>query len=191
MLLQKLEQFSLAFSRENSLSPVRKRVILAAITVSRGEDFMSRRLLGPAALAGLALFMLVALGAGSARAGKTVTPSGKPTASRVLFFSSDGMRPDLMEQYAAAGAMPTYKALMAAGVRGANGLEQAFPPNTGVGWYTLMTGTWPRPSSRCSTRSGSATRSCGTTPPSSSGCSPSEPGRRAAWPSRRSSECTS
>ena len=53
------------------------------------------------------------------------------------------MRPDLMEQYAAAGAMPTYAALMAAGVRGDNGMVQAFPPNTGVGWYTMMTGTYP------------------------------------------------
>jgi hypothetical protein len=28
-------------------------------------------------------------------------------AGRALLFSSDGMRPDLMEKYAAAGAMPT------------------------------------------------------------------------------------
>ena len=48
-----------------------------------------------------------------------------------------------MEKYAAAGAMPTYKSLMASGVRGQNGLLQGFPPNTGVGWYTLATGTWP------------------------------------------------
>ena len=27
--------------------------------------------------------------------------------------------------------------------RAQNGLKQAFPPNTGVGWYTLATGTWP------------------------------------------------
>jgi 2',3'-cyclic-nucleotide 2'-phosphodiesterase (5'-nucleotidase family)/predicted AlkP superfamily phosphohydrolase/phosphomutase len=48
-----------------------------------------------------------------------------------------------MERYAAAGAMPTYKQLMAAGVRGDNGMIQAFPPNTGVGWYTMATGTYP------------------------------------------------
>ena len=63
--------------------------------------------------------------------------------SKALFFASDGMRPDLMEQYAADGSLPTYRALMQAGVRGANGLLQAFPPNTGTGWYTLATGTWP------------------------------------------------
>ena len=70
-------------------------------------------------------------------------PANAPLASKVIYFSSDGMRPDLMEQYAAQGAMPTYAALMAAGVRGDNGMVQAFPPNTGVGWYTMMTGTYP------------------------------------------------
>ncbi len=29
--------------------------------------------------------------------------STKPTASKVIFFASDGMRPDLMERYASAG----------------------------------------------------------------------------------------
>ena len=39
--------------------------------------------------------------------------------------------------------MPTMNALMKQGVTGKNGLKQGFPPNTGVGWYTLSTGTWP------------------------------------------------
>ena len=39
--------------------------------------------------------------------------------------------------------MPTYKALMKKGVTGANGMLQAFPPNTGVGWYTMATGAYP------------------------------------------------
>ena len=39
--------------------------------------------------------------------------------------------------------MPTYKALMKAGITGDNGMLQAFPPNTGVGWYTMATGTYP------------------------------------------------
>ncbi|HEX8110000.1 MAG TPA: alkaline phosphatase family protein [Kofleriaceae bacterium] len=58
-------------------------------------------------------------------------------------FSSDGMRPDLMERYVDKGLMPTYKDLIEHGVIGRNGLEQGFPPNTGVGWHTLATGTWP------------------------------------------------
>jgi len=103
---------------------------------------MRRRLAGPAALAGCVLSMVVVLVAGGS-AGALGAATAKPSASKVLFFASDGMRPDLMESYASAGVMPTYKALMDAGVRGANGLLQAFPPNTGVGWYTLMTGTWP------------------------------------------------
>jgi 2',3'-cyclic-nucleotide 2'-phosphodiesterase (5'-nucleotidase family)/predicted AlkP superfamily phosphohydrolase/phosphomutase len=58
-------------------------------------------------------------------------------------FASDGMRPDLMEKYAKDGFMPTYKELMKKGVTGDNGMVQAFPPNTGVGWYTMATGTYP------------------------------------------------
>ncbi len=70
-------------------------------------------------------------------------PSNRPSAERVIFFAADGMRPDFMERYATRGFMPAYKNLMDKGVRGKNGLVQAFPPNTGVGWATLATGTYP------------------------------------------------
>jgi 2',3'-cyclic-nucleotide 2'-phosphodiesterase (5'-nucleotidase family) len=70
-------------------------------------------------------------------------PTDRPSAERVIFFAADGMRPDLMERYATRGFMPAYKDLAAKGVRGKNGLAQAFPPNTGVGWATLATGTYP------------------------------------------------
>jgi 2',3'-cyclic-nucleotide 2'-phosphodiesterase (5'-nucleotidase family) len=73
-------------------------------------------------------------------------PPGKPgpeKVEKVIFFAADGMRPDLMVKYASQGAMPTYADLMRDGVKGVNGLVQAFPPNTGVGWYTLATGTYP------------------------------------------------
>lgn len=66
-----------------------------------------------------------------------------PATDRVIFFASDGMRPDLMEKFVADGVMPTYADLIANGVKGDNGLIQAFPPNTGVGWYTLATGAYP------------------------------------------------
>ena len=66
-----------------------------------------------------------------------------PLAEKAIFFAADGMRPDIMERYSAMGLMPTYAGLMRNGVRGQNGLVQAFPPNTGVGWYTLATGTYP------------------------------------------------
>jgi 2',3'-cyclic-nucleotide 2'-phosphodiesterase (5'-nucleotidase family)/predicted AlkP superfamily phosphohydrolase/phosphomutase len=48
-----------------------------------------------------------------------------------------------MEKYAGQGVMPTYARLMRDGVAGNNGMLQAFPPNTGVGWYTMATGTYP------------------------------------------------
>jgi hypothetical protein len=83
----------------------------------------------------VAMAPAAAVGAGNAQ--------GSAFPARVLFFASDGMRPDLMEQYAAEGAMPTYQQLMSSGVRGDNGVIQAFPPTTGVGWYTLATGTYP------------------------------------------------
>ena len=69
-------------------------------------------------------------------------PSG-PLASKALYFAADGMRPDKVDAYAAAGSMPTMKGLMTSGVKGVNGMQPGFPPNTGVGWYTMMTGTWP------------------------------------------------
>jgi 2',3'-cyclic-nucleotide 2'-phosphodiesterase (5'-nucleotidase family) len=70
-------------------------------------------------------------------------PTQGPSAARAVLFSSDGMRPDLMQRYAAQGQMPTYAAMIASGVQGNNGMVQAFPPNTGVGWYTMATGTYP------------------------------------------------
>src|SRR5262245_20577839 len=66
-----------------------------------------------------------------------------PGSTAAVMFAADGMRPDLMERYAAEGVMPTYADLMRRGVRGDNGLVQAFPPNTGVGWSTLATGAYP------------------------------------------------
>ena len=70
-------------------------------------------------------------------------PANAALTNKAIFFASDGMRPDLVDKYAGEGLMPTYANLMATGVKGDNGLLQGFPPNTGVGWYTLATGTWP------------------------------------------------
>ncbi len=71
-----------------------------------------------------------------AAAGPALTP-------KAIFFASDGMRPDLVDKYVGEGQMPTYENLIATGVKGDNGMTQAFPPNTGVGWYTMATGTYP------------------------------------------------
>jgi len=39
--------------------------------------------------------------------------------------------------------MPNLRELKRRGVQGRNGLTQSFPPNTGVGWYSLATGAFP------------------------------------------------
>lgn len=80
---------------------------------------------------------------GTTGAGAKPAPVEKPSADRVILFASDGMRPDLMERYAGLGLMPTYARLMAEGARGENGLQQSFPPNTGVGWNAIATGAFP------------------------------------------------
>ncbi len=87
------------------------------------------------------LFVLAAfvVGGGAVAA----KPPDFPLTEKMVFFASDGMRPDLVDKYASQGAMPTMTGLMADGVKGQNGLVQAFPPNTGVGWHTLATGTYP------------------------------------------------
>ena len=83
------------------------------------------------------------LAAVATASGSTTDATADALTDKVVLFAADGMRPDLVDKYAAAGAMPELKALMADGVKGLNGLRQGFPPNTGVGWYTLATGTWP------------------------------------------------
>lgn len=103
---------------------------------------MQRRTLVPALAAGAVTAALALFGVGAAQPAHSASVT-KPTAHSVIFFVADGMRPDLMEKYAASGTMPTYASLMRDGVRGENGLQQGFPPNTGVGWYNLATGTWP------------------------------------------------
>jgi 2',3'-cyclic-nucleotide 2'-phosphodiesterase (5'-nucleotidase family) len=89
----------------------------------------------------LGVLAAFAVGGGAATAAEQAASAS--LASKVVMFASDGMRPDLVDKYAGQGQMPTMAGLMASGVKGQNGLLQGFPPNTGVGWYTLATGTWP------------------------------------------------
>jgi 2',3'-cyclic-nucleotide 2'-phosphodiesterase (5'-nucleotidase family)/predicted AlkP superfamily phosphohydrolase/phosphomutase len=102
---------------------------------------MKRRFgrLAPALLGALALGVLV-IAAGAA--GPEEKDDGLPV-GKVVMFAGDGMRPDLVEKYVDEGAMPTYKQLIRDGASGDNGMTPAFPPNTGVGWYTMATGTYP------------------------------------------------
>ena len=99
--------------------------------------------LGRLGAALLAVGALATLTFAGSSAGHDKKPPAGPLTQKAIMFASDGMRPDLMERYADKGIMPTYKDLMKRGVHGKNGLLQGFPPNTGVGWHTLATGTWP------------------------------------------------
>jgi 2',3'-cyclic-nucleotide 2'-phosphodiesterase (5'-nucleotidase family) len=66
---------------------------------------------------------------------------------QVLLFAADGLRQDLVEQYASerrGGPVPGFAELLRRGAsaQGDGMLTQA-PPNTGSGWYTMATGAWP------------------------------------------------
>src|SRR5512144_2229989 len=102
---------------------------------------MKRRTFVPALAACVAAGLVTMLGTTAANSAKPLSPT--PSAKTVVFFNADGMRPDLMERYAAAGSMPAYDTMMKTGIRGDNGMQQGFPPNTGGGCATLATGTWP------------------------------------------------
>jgi hypothetical protein len=99
----------------------------------------------PAALVVAVLAALLATAAPApaspsrAVAGAAAAPHERPA----ILFASDGMRPDLVDRFAATGVMPNMRRLIRRGVEGRNGLTQGFPPNTGVGWYSLATGAWP------------------------------------------------
>jgi predicted AlkP superfamily phosphohydrolase/phosphomutase len=60
----------------------------------------------------------------------------------VLVFVSDGMRHDLMLQYAADGLMPNYRRVLK-GVQGDHGMIPSVVANSAPGWVTLATGAEP------------------------------------------------
>ncbi len=104
----------------------------------------------PAAAATAVLVATTALSAVvPAQAEDTAAPSVAVTprvtkTDPVLFFAADGMRQDLVRQYADEGVMPAMRRLLKKGASATGGglLTQA-PPNTGAGWYSLATGAWP------------------------------------------------
>src|SRR3954447_18514098 len=63
---------------------------------------------------------------------------------KFLFFASDGMRQDAIERYAGDGVVPGFRDMLKHGAfASGHGLLTQAPPNTGAGWFTLTTGTWP------------------------------------------------
>jgi 2',3'-cyclic-nucleotide 2'-phosphodiesterase (5'-nucleotidase family)/predicted AlkP superfamily phosphohydrolase/phosphomutase len=100
-----------------------------------------RRVTGSGVVALMLLALAMVAVTGGATAG-TQQSSG-PLSTKAILFAADGMRPDLVDRYAAQGVLPVMSDVMAKGLKGQNGLTQAFPPNTGVGWATIATGTYP------------------------------------------------
>ncbi|HSF26385.1 MAG TPA: alkaline phosphatase family protein, partial [Actinomycetes bacterium] len=73
----------------------------------------------------------------------TATAAASPTDTAV-FFAADGLRQDLVAQYAAEGELPTMAEMLKKGTSASDaGLLTEAPPNTGAGWYSLATGAWP------------------------------------------------
>jgi 2',3'-cyclic-nucleotide 2'-phosphodiesterase (5'-nucleotidase family) len=67
-----------------------------------------------------------------------------PFSDKVIYFVSDGLRQDSVAEYAAQGYLPTLGKMVTQGLMaGDGGLLTQAPPNTGAGWYSLMTGAWP------------------------------------------------
>ena len=84
--------------------------------------------------------VLVAASAGPA----APTRSAEPGKEFVVMFAADGLRQDLVEQYAGERLLPNMASLLRSGARaGDDGLLTQAPPNTGAGWFTLATGAWP------------------------------------------------
>jgi 2',3'-cyclic-nucleotide 2'-phosphodiesterase (5'-nucleotidase family)/predicted AlkP superfamily phosphohydrolase/phosphomutase len=76
--------------------------------------------------------------------GALAAPGAAPGQNKVIFFTSDGLRQDLVKDYVSQGLMPSMGKLLESGSLAAdNGLLTQSPPNTGAGWYSLATGAWP------------------------------------------------
>ena len=87
-------------------------------------------------LAIILVFTMVAL--------PTTARSESLQTEKVIFFAADGLRQDIVENYANQRLLPTMKKLLRSGAKAADsGLLTQAPPNTGAGWYSLATGAWP------------------------------------------------
>ncbi|MDQ3003821.1 MAG: 5'-nucleotidase C-terminal domain-containing protein [Chloroflexota bacterium] len=91
----------------------------------------------------LLIISLVVLPAG-VLAAPGEAPLAAPGKDQVIFFASDGLRQDMVEDFASQGLMPTMAKLLRSGAKAADdGLLTQAPPNTGAGWHSLTTGAWP------------------------------------------------
>jgi 2',3'-cyclic-nucleotide 2'-phosphodiesterase (5'-nucleotidase family) len=81
------------------------------------------------------------LGSAMVRAQDATPVTEGATSDPVLLFAAPGMQPDLVDQFAADGAMPTFAGMIEGGASG--GLSAPFPATLGTTFPTLLTGTWP------------------------------------------------
>src|SRR4051794_893427 len=94
------------------------------------------------AIAALGVGLAVPWGGADAHHGWHGHSDDKST--QLLFFASDGMRQDAVEQFADDGDLPGFRDMLKHGAYASgNGLLTQAPPNTGAGWFTLATGAWP------------------------------------------------
>ena len=103
----------------------------------------------PAFVAGLIISVLLAAPFPIAALSATVpAQDATPVASDardnpVLLFAAPGMRLDLVETFAADGALPALADMLANGAIADGGLLAPFPATTGINLPTLLTGAWP------------------------------------------------
>lgn len=68
--------------------------------------------------------------------------AAKPRRSAVVYVS-DGMRQDLLQEFALQGRMPVFRLSMLLGTTAPHGMIPAVPSNSAVGWSTILTGASP------------------------------------------------
>jgi 2',3'-cyclic-nucleotide 2'-phosphodiesterase (5'-nucleotidase family) len=100
----------------------------------------------PAFLAALLLSLSLVMpwsALAAAASAQEATPVPAETgADAVLLFAAPGMRPDLVEAFAAEGALPAIADMLETGAAAEGGLLGPFPATTGTSLPTLLTGTW-------------------------------------------------
>jgi 2',3'-cyclic-nucleotide 2'-phosphodiesterase (5'-nucleotidase family) len=91
----------------------------------------------------LALALLVPSLAQPGVLAQDATPVAEDASAPLLLFAAPGLRADLVETFAAEGALPALAAMLEDGARAEGGLVAPIPATTGPGLTTLLTGTWP------------------------------------------------
>jgi 2',3'-cyclic-nucleotide 2'-phosphodiesterase (5'-nucleotidase family)/predicted AlkP superfamily phosphohydrolase/phosphomutase len=109
-----------------------------------GHGRRRTRIVGVIAAAAVAAGLTVPwVGAEASRTGGHHGHHAKDS-GKLLFFASDGLVQNRVEEFSDDGDTPGFRELLRKGTRASdNGLLTQSPPNTGAGWFTLATGAWP------------------------------------------------